>query len=155
MTKPSSIDPASPMKTRAGWKLKTRKATQAPASDAAMMAGSARPSEAARIAKVVAPSPVMPAASPSIPSVKLIMFTSATNQRIVRGYCAQPRSPTPRNGSVMWSMVRPAATGMAAQAAWPASLTAGVRPQMSSTAPRRVIRMAPVTSARSGEPSGK
>ena len=143
------------MKTRAGWKLKTRKAAQAPASDAARIAGSARPSDAARIAKVVAPRPVMPAASPSMPSVKLIMFTRATNQRIVSGYWAQPRSPTPTNGSVTWSIVRPADTGIAAQAACPTSFTAGVRPQTSSTAPSSVIRIAPVTSARSGEPSGK
>ena len=120
-----------------------------------MIAGSARPSEAARMAKVVAPRPVMPAARPSMPSVKLIMFTRATNQMTVSGYWAQPRSPTPTNGSVMWSMVRPAATGIAAQAAWPASLTAGLSPQTSSTAPSSVIRMAPVTRARSGEPSGK
>ncbi len=98
MTKPRNIDPASPMKTLAGWKLKTRKATHAPARAAAMIAGSARPREAARMAKVVAPSPVMPAARPSMPSLKLIMFTIATNQRIVSGYWAGPRSPTPRNG---------------------------------------------------------
>ena len=90
----------------------------------------------------------MPAARPSIPSVKLIMFTSATNHRIVSGYWAGPRSPTPRNGRVTWSIVRPAETGIAAHAAWPMSFTAGVRPQMSSTAPRNAISTAPVTSAR-------
>ena len=129
MTKPSSIDPESPMKTRAGWKLKTRKAAQAPARAAAMIAGSARPREAARMAKVVAPRPVMPAARPSIPSMKLIMFTRATNQSTVSGYWAGPRSPTPRNGSVMWSIVRPAATGTAAHATWPASFSAGRGPR--------------------------
>ena len=78
-----------------GVEVVDRNAAQAPARAAATMAGSARPSDAARIANVVAPRPVMPAARPSMPSVKLIMFTSATNQRIVSGYCATPRSPTP------------------------------------------------------------
>ena len=83
-----------------------------------------------------------------MPSVKLIMFTSATNQRTVSGYWARPRSPTPTNGRVMWSMVNPAATGTTAQQAWPSSLTGGLSPQTSSRAPRNAMRIAPTISAR-------
>ena len=120
-----------------------------------MIAGSARPSDAARIAKVVAPRPLMPAARPSMPSVKLIMFTRATNHSTVSGYWAGPRSPTPRNGRVTWSIVSPADTGIAAHATWPTSFTAGESPQMSSTAPRAAIRIAPVMSARAAWSAGK
>ena len=103
-TKPSSIDPGVAHEHPGGVEVEHQEAAHAPARAAAMMAGSLRPSEAARIANVVAPRPLIPAASPSIPSVKLIMFTRATNQSTVSGYCAGPRSPTPRNGSVMWSI---------------------------------------------------
>ena len=44
---------------------------------------SARPSDAAMMAKVVEPIPTTPAARPSMPSVKLMMFTMATNQMTV------------------------------------------------------------------------
>ena len=81
--KPRNIDPPSPMNVRAGLKLNRRNARQAPASAAARIAASARPSDAAMIAKVVAPMPTTPAASPSMPSVKLMMFTMATNQMTV------------------------------------------------------------------------
>ena len=87
--------------------------------------------------------------------MKLIMFMRATNHSTVSGYWAGPRSPAPRNGSVMWSIVRPAAIGTVAHATWPTSFTAGLRPQMSSTAPRAVMRIAPHTSARAAESAGR
>ena len=48
-------------------------------------AASRRPSEAERIAKVIAAMPQNPAARPSSPSMKLTTFTIATIQRIVTG----------------------------------------------------------------------
>ena len=39
--------------------------------------------------------PATPAAKPSMPSMKLIMLTMATNHRIVSGYCIAPRLWTP------------------------------------------------------------
>ncbi len=90
-----------------------------------------------------------------MPSLKLIMFTIATNQMIVSGYWAGPRSPTPRNGSVTWSMVRPAETGIAAQATCPSSLTEGDSPQMSSTAPSAQISTAPTIRAREVGSAGR
>ena len=83
-------EPASPMKTRAGWKLWRRKPRQAPASAAASSAAPPRLSESARIANVDAVIAPMPAASPSMPSMKLKLFMSATIQSIVTGYCSAP-----------------------------------------------------------------
>ena len=89
-------EPASPMKTRAGWKLWRRKPRQAPASAAASTAAPPRLSESARIANVEAVIAPMPAARPSIPSMKLKLFISATIQSIVTGYCSAPRSSAPQ-----------------------------------------------------------
>ena len=49
-----------------------------------------------------------------MPSMKLKLFISATIQSIVTGYCSAPRSSGCSSGSVRWSIVAPAATGMAA-----------------------------------------
>ena len=51
-----------------------------------------------------------------MPSMKLKLFISATIQSIVTGYCSAPRSSGSSSGSVRWSIVAPALTGMAAAA---------------------------------------
>ena len=69
----------------AGWKLYRRKPMAAPATTAATAAVSAWPSEAERIAKVIAAIAQKPAARPSIPSMKFTMLAIATIQRMVTG----------------------------------------------------------------------
>ena len=110
------------MKIVAGWKLYRRNPNAAPATIAQMAAASVRPSDAERIANVSAEIPQKPAASPSMPSMKLTMLAIATIQSTVSGYCHQPRSKTPSNGSVTWSMVMPSEAGMAAIAIMPGEL---------------------------------
>ena len=66
-----------------------------PATIAKMAAASSRPREAERIAKVVAAIAQNPAASPSIPSMKLTMLAIATIQTIVTGYCHPVEVETP------------------------------------------------------------
>ena len=102
-----------------------------------------RLSEAERIANVSAEIPQKPAASPSMPSMKLTMLAIATIHSTVSGYCAQPRLWTPITGRVMWSMVMPSQAGMAAIRIIPANLTAGRSGWMSSNAPSPAISAAP------------
>ena len=81
--KPSSIEPASPMKMLAGWKLKRRKANVAPASTAAMMPIAGKPVDSEMTQKVSAEMPQTPAARPSRPSMKFTMLTIVAIQKAV------------------------------------------------------------------------
>ena len=149
-TNPIVIEPASPMNTRAGWKLRRRKPMQAPASAATTSAGCTRPSESASTQNVPDEIAPMPAARPSMPSMKLRTFISPTIQTIVSGYCNTPVENGERKGSVTWSMLTPAATGTAATPIWAASLAATGRSKTSSAKPTSAHRMAPARIARIG-----
>ena len=131
------------MKTRAGWKLWRRKPSDAPASEAESNAAPPRSSLSASTQNVIAVIAAMPAARPSMPSMKLTLFIRATIQITVTGYCSVPRSKGSKNGSVMWSIVAPAATGMIAAPISPASLASGGSEKRSSIRPTRVHATAP------------
>ena len=53
-----------------------------------------------RIAYEHAAMATMPAASPSIPSIRFTRFATAAIQMIVTGYATQPRSWSPTMGNV-------------------------------------------------------
>ena len=125
------------MKIDAGWKLCQRKPTAAPAVSAASIPAKGRSSDSAITANVAAAIVHTPAARPSAPSVKFTTFITATIPTSVSGLPQSFRSSGSTNGSVTFSTHTPEATGIAAAANWPASLTAGWRPfgRQSSTAP--------------------
>ena len=75
---PSSIDPESPMKMLAGLKLKNRNAMQTAAKTMAMSAARLFDIVVIMTNSVSAEMAVMPAASPSSPSIRLMTLTKAT-----------------------------------------------------------------------------
>ena len=139
------MEPESPMKTEAGWKLWRRKPTHAPAIAAASTPASTRSSERAITAKVIAAIVHTPAARPSTPSVKFTTFITATRPSSVSGMPQLPRSSGSTNGSVMFSTRTSANTGIAAAANWPGELHGGDSPpsRASSTAPISAMAAAP------------
>ena len=137
-------EPASPMNTRAGWKLWRRKPRHAPASAAASSAAPPRLSESARIANVDAVIAPTPAARPSMPSMKLKLFISATIQSIVTGYCSAPRSSGCSSGSVRWSIVAPGGRpGWRRPTSSPANFAIGLISKRSSSRPTAAHTQAP------------
>src|SRR3954471_8987478 len=121
-------DPESPMMIVAGWKLYRRKPIAAPATTAATAAVLAWPSEAARIANVMAAMAQKPAARPSIPWMKFTMLAMATIQMIVTGERVGPRSKPAISGRVTGSIEMfplDSGPGTAAMAIWPANLRPG------------------------------
>src|SRR4051795_4241642 len=133
---PSRLEPASPMKIEAGWKLWYRNPNAAPAVIAARTPALVQvdaPSrhalsrDNAMIARVPAAIVQTPAASPSTPSVKLTTFITATIPRIVTGPLAPARPRWQRNGSVNVSTRTPASTGINAAPICPSNLTGAGR----------------------------
>ncbi len=94
-TNPMNIDPVSPMKMVAGWKLWNRNPSSAPASVPvkSSIIGSAWTN--ARRAVVITAIRPMPPASPSRPSMRFIAFTTPAIQSIVNG---APRMPSSMGG---------------------------------------------------------
>ena len=84
-----------------------------------------------------------PAASPSMPSLKLTTFISATSQMTVSHPPSCGSCRLPMNGSVTSLTTAPPATAIAAAAIWPASFRTGFRSKMSSSAPTQAITSAP------------
>ena len=68
-----------------------------------------------------------PAASPSMPSLKLTMFISSTSASTVSGSPKPPSSTRCRNGNVNASTLTPLVTSTTAAAICPTSLIAGCR----------------------------
>ena len=139
---PSRFDPQSPMNTDAGWKLKIRKPSAAPQVIAARMPAVRRPRSKAMIANATAEIAHTPAASPSTPSQKFTMFISSTSANTVSGPPKSPSSTRCTNGNVNVSTLTPLVTSTTAATICPASLTAGCRSKMSSSAPTIVISAA-------------
>ena len=141
-SRPSRLEPQSPMKTDAGWKLCIRKPSAAPAVIAASTPAASRPRSKAMIEKATALMAQTPAASPSTPSEKLTTLITATMPITVSGPPKSPNSSAPRNGKVMFSTTTPALTRTSAATTWPASLIHGGSSRMSSSAPTMVISAA-------------
>ena len=76
--KPRVRAPESPRKMLAGWKLKRRKARQEPKSAIESAAASVRPAKMEKLNIVMLAIAEMPVASPSRPSMRLMMFAKAT-----------------------------------------------------------------------------
>ena len=119
---PSRFDPQSPMNTDAGWKLKSRKPSAAPATIAASMPAVVRPRSNAMIENATAEIAHTPAASPSTPSEKFTTFISTTSPSAVTGAPRSPSSTRCTNGSVNASTATPEVTSTTAAATCPASL---------------------------------
>ena len=92
--------PESPMITRAGWKLKTRKPTQQPISAplitmTSLCTGACGPTRLiAASSSTTATMPTTPAAAPSTPSMRLMEICSPVIQATVIGSATQARSTT-------------------------------------------------------------
>ena len=80
--KPMGIEPASPMKTRAGAKLKKRKLRAAPDTTMLENAMLLAPLALAAIAYPIKPIAVMPPDTPSAPSMKLYRFITHMSAKI-------------------------------------------------------------------------
>ncbi len=153
-SRPRRLDPESPMKIDAGWKLCRRKPIAAPAVAAARSPAAKRSaspsaeavaaaSDRAMTANVAAAIVHTPAASPSTPSVKFTTFMTATMPTTVSTAPAPPSSSTPISGIEISSTLTPEATGITAAPTCPSSLTPAFRSTASSTAPISAIAAAP------------
>lgn len=89
---PRVRDPESPIKILAGGKLKIKKPIHAPIIPSDNIAASALFWVIAKIKIVEATIVTIPAAKPSSPSIKLIIFANATRKNIVIGKLNQPNS---------------------------------------------------------------
>ena len=144
-SRPSRLDPQSPMKTDAGWKLCTRKPSAAPHTTAASTPAAVPPEVEGDDGEGAAETRRRrPAASPSTPSEKLTMFIRATRPRTVSGAAGRARTRRGgRTGSVTSATETPESTSTSAAATWPSSLAAGESSRQSSSAPTAVISAAP------------
>ena len=86
--------------------MKGRNPSVAPQTIAAIAATSSRPKDAARIVNAAAAMPTIPAASASMPSIRLTRFASAAIQMTVIGQPIQPRSNELTTGSeIEWKRI--------------------------------------------------
>ena len=116
---PKNVEPVSPIKMDAGFRLYGMNPTQAPASAARMTAISVSPINSATASIVIEAMDETPTARPSRPSIRLTAFVMATIHRIVIGMDSAPRfqysESENRNGLVNIAMRRsPKTTGIAA-----------------------------------------
>ena len=97
-----------------------------------------------------------PAARPSRPSNRFIMFMIATIQASVSGTPAHSGSEwTPRSGNVKWRIQIPKPVAIPAAASWPPSFSHQVRPRKSSIAPTAVATAAPSSRPRVSPPRSR
>jgi len=98
--KPRNRLPESPRKIEAGWKLKQRKPTVAPARMMVTVAAPTSPFKLATTNMVVRAKSAAPAARPSRPSMRLKAFVMPTNHATVKSIpMACPRSTMPTKGN--------------------------------------------------------
>ena len=115
--KPKNVEPVSPMKMLAGFKLNGIKPTQAPASTASKIAIGTSPISSDTASMVMQAIAETPTARPSKPSMRLTALVMATIQIIVIGMASAPNytysSPLNRFGISSMRKV-PNTTGIAA-----------------------------------------
>ena len=153
---PRKCEPESPMKMRAGAKLKRRKPPHTPARPAASCTTSVWCVPAAAKTRVTATMSTTPAASPSTPSRKLTVFCMPMIQNRLIGTASQPSCTTPADGrltNVIWNSLPNASTAISAMRSCSPNLLRGGSDHLSS-AIRRMAASAdtistPTTSNRS------
>jgi hypothetical protein len=108
-TIPVESAPASPMKILAGGKLKTKNPASPPKSAAARVASAGRPADAKRMARKKAAMADTPPERPSMLSIKLTAFTTATVQMIeatsARLSMGRAWKPTPKKERTQAPMI--------------------------------------------------
>jgi len=135
------------MKTRAGWKLKTRKPRAAPTRAAASpTASGSRPAEAT--SSTIAVMATTPAASPSTPSSRLVVFCMPTIQATVMSRTSRGlRDAACSTGRRRYWILNPnSSTATTATPTWMASFTIAGIPQRSSTTNTAVVKPATISS---------
>ena len=117
----------------------------APQTMAASAAASARPKDTASSANAPAAIATMPAASPSMPSIRFTRLARKAIHRTVTGYEAQPRLSEPITGRLRWSIRRcQPSTGISARAITASAFGPGRRPRVSSSRPTAATAAVPI-----------
>src|SRR6266511_4283664 len=153
---PSSIDPESPMKIRAGWKFQGRN-PRAPPAASADSSGAVRFPDSPELGawttyvkNAMAAMATIPAARPSRPSMRFTAFTIPTTHTTVRGTArSEPSTRRPWPGKKKYRSWTPNSTSSPAARSCPASFTGAAVPRTSSTTPIRTST-APATRAPAG-----